>query len=274
LDQGQLSPREWLRVFEGVSARIRDELAPLLGTEVGRREVGRGAGGDRTVELDRRAEAAALEELRGVAERGQRFSLLSEEAGLIDLGADYPRVLMDPVDGSLNAKRGLPVVAVMLTLLDGPTVADARAGHVLNVISGQRWEVVRGNGVRLDGQPLRPMSPPQGRLEILGLESSPRSLLLARPLIERAAKVRLLGSMALSLAHTASGGMDLFCSPMRGRVFDLTASSLMVSEVGGVVTDFHGRPIDGLDADLATRTTLLCSAHPDLHRLGLRLLHG
>ena len=48
----------------------------------------------------------------------------------------------------------------------------------------------------------------------------------------------------------------------------------MIREAGGVVTDLEGRPIDGLPVDLRTRTTLLCSAHQDLHRLGLELLHG
>ena len=69
---------------------------PLLGTAAGGQELGRGAGGDRTVELDRRAEVEALAELNVLAGRGERFSVLSEEAGLIDMGAPFPRVLVDP----------------------------------------------------------------------------------------------------------------------------------------------------------------------------------
>jgi myo-inositol-1(or 4)-monophosphatase len=273
VDGGTVTPGEWLAVFESVGARMRTEVAPLLGTEAGRVELGQGAGGDRTVELDRRAEQRAMTELGAIAEGGCRFSLLSEEAGLVDFGAEFPRVLLDPVDGSLNAKRGLPVAAVMFTLLEGPHVEDARAGHVLNLVSGERWGALKGAGATLDDRPLAPMrAASSGRLEVLALETSARSLLLARALVERASKVRLLGSMALSLAHTAAGGMDLFCSPVAGRVFDITASVLMITESGGVVTDLSGAPIGGLVADLTTRSTLLCSAHPDLHRMGLELM--
>lgn len=270
-----LTDQDWLRVFESVADRIREAVLPLLGTDTGRAELGRGAGGDRTMELDHRAEETALAELRGVAVGRGGFSLLSEEAGLVDLGADWPRVLLDPVDGSLNAKRGLPVVGTMLALLRGPTLGDVRTGHVLNLISGERWQAVRAHGALHDGRPIRPMRPgPPGRIEVLALESGPRHVLRAAPLIERAAKVRLFGSMALSMAHAAAGGVDVHCSTMPGRAFDMGASALMVSEVGGLVTDLGGNRVDGLAADLQTRTTLLASAHPDLHAVALEIMAG
>jgi myo-inositol-1(or 4)-monophosphatase len=264
----------WLWEFHAIAADVRAATAPLLGTAAGRVEVGHGAGGDRTLELDRIAEATVLARLRALAERGERFAVLSEEAGTVDMGAPYPLIVIDPVDGSLNAKRGLPIAAVMLSLLDGPTLADTRLGVVHNLFTGERWHAVRGEGLHRDDAPVTPPPPRPDRIEILGLETSPRSLRGAGPLIGRVAKVRLFGSVALSLTHAAAGGIDVFCSPLPSRTFDISAGLLMVREVGGVVTDIAGRPIDAIPAGLADRTTLLCASHPSTHRLALQVLRG
>jgi myo-inositol-1(or 4)-monophosphatase len=248
---------------------------PLLGTEVGRRELGRGAGGDRTVELDQRAETAALDELRALSESGTRFSVLSEEAGLVDLGAPWPRVLLDPIDGSLNAKRGLPVVGLILAVLEGPTLADLELGYVANLASGQRWHAIRRGGAFCGGERITPMrAAPPPRIEVVGTESPIRDLPEVEPLLRRASRLRLLGSVAISLVHAATGGLDLYVSPTRMRIFDSAASSLIVQEAGGLVTDLEGRSLEGLSVDLETRTAVLASAHPDLHRLALEVLRG
>lgn len=268
-----LDESAWLGVFDEIGARVRKTVGPLFGTEAGRAELSQGAGGDRTVEVDRLAEATAIEVLSAHAKGGATFSLLSEEVGRVDFGADYPLVLLDPIDGSLNAKQGIPVYAVMASLLDGPLVADVRAGYVINLVSGERWTAIRGEGMRRDGIRVDPLPTQQpGHLELLGLESSPRSLALAGALVREAAKIRMLGSMAISLTQAAAGGFSLFCSPIEARVFDMTAGILMVKEAGGVISNLEGRPLDGLEVGFETRSTLLAAADPATHSLGLRLL--
>jgi myo-inositol-1(or 4)-monophosphatase len=129
--------------------------------------------------------------------------------------------------------------------------------------------------VKRDGKPVLPLpaSHPD-RIELLGLESTPRSLKVAWPLIERSAKVRVLGSMALSMAHTAAGALDAFCAPLPMRVFDMSASLLMIREAGGVATDTAGGSLDGLVCDLKTRTTLLCAPDRARHALALAAFAG
>jgi myo-inositol-1(or 4)-monophosphatase len=265
----------WLAAFEAVGERVRAAVAPLVGTEAGRAELGVGAGGDRTVQLDRVAEEAALDELARLAGHGRGFSVLSEEAGLVDFGAEYPRVLLDPVDGSTNAKQGLPVFAVMVSLLDGPALADVRAGFTLNLATGERWHAVRGCGAFHNGAPLEALPGARAdRIRVLGVESSPRDLGQLEPLVARASKVRLLGSMALSLAHTAAGGLEVFASPVHARIFDMTAGLLMISEVGGAVTDLQGRPLAAHPVGLEHRTTLLCASDPARHQMAREALVG
>jgi len=148
-------------------------------------------------------------------------------------------------------------------------------GSVLNMVNGDRWTAIRGDGAERNGERLVALPPMrQGHIELLGLESSPRSLELAAPLIERSSKVRILGSMALSMMHTAAGGLDVFCAPLPMRVFDMAASLLVLDECGGVATDAAGGPLTALECNLATRTTLVCSADRELHALALRTLAG
>jgi myo-inositol-1(or 4)-monophosphatase len=225
------------------------------------------------MEVDRAAEAVVFEELAGVAGRGEVFSVLSEESGLRSFGADYPLVLVDPVDGSLNAKQGVPVFGLMLAVLDGPTIDDTFAGSVLNLNTGEAWTAIRKQGA-WRGPALISVIPREDRkrFQILGLESSPRALKLAQPLVEHSNKIRILGSMALSIAHTASGGFDVFCAPMPVRVFDMAASLLILAEAGGVATDLQGNRVGPLPASLDTRTTLLCAPNQGLHAEALSII--
>lgn len=251
---------------------MRRAVVPLSGTEEGRRGHSRGAGGDTTVEVDRVAEQAVFAHLAGLAERGQRFSVLSEEAGHRDFGAPYPLVLVDPVDGSLNAKQGVPLFGLMLAVLDGPTLDDASAGLVENLSTGQTWTAIRGEGAWLDGRPLRVLERADGgRIEVLGLESTPRALKLAQPLVERSLKIRILGSMAISIALTGAGALDVFCAPIPVRVFDMAASLLVLRESGGVATSLQGEALGHLTCDLSTRSTLLCAPTPELHAEALAI---
>jgi myo-inositol-1(or 4)-monophosphatase len=252
---------------------VRRAVVPLAGTEAGRVSLSVGAGGDTTIELDRAAEDVVFSELAGLAERGERFSVLSEEAGQRSFGADYPLILVDPVDGSLNAKQGVPLFGLMLAVLDGPTIGDTFAGLVLNLTTGEEWSAVRGQGARRSGKPLsRLATTSDHRIELLGLESTPRALKVAQPLVEHAGKIRILGSMAISIALTSAGGFDVFCAPIPVRVFDMAASLLLLAEAGGVATNLKGEPIDALTCDLKTRSTLLCAPTRELHSRALDLL--
>ena len=227
------------------------------------------------MEIDRLAEETAMAAFERAAGRGLAFSVLSEEIGHRSFGADFPLVVMDPIDGSLNAKQGVPCFAIMLSLLTGPLVADLRAGYVMNLVNAEEFSAIKGGGAQHRQHPLVPLARRDpGQLEVLALESSPGSLFAATPLLKRAQKLRILGSMALSIAHTATGSFDVFCSPLRARVFDMTASLLFLAEAGGKATDMEGASLDGLEVGFSVRTTLLAAADPAAHGLAIEILRG
>lgn len=258
-----------------MSSRVRASVLPIAGTDAGRAPLTIGAGGDRTMELDRAAEADVFAELESLAVRGESFSVLSEEAGHKSFGADYPLVLVDPVDGSLNAKQGVPFFGVMLALVDGPTIADTVAGCVVNLITGDEWTAIRKQGARRGGKPIEVLQRTETRpLELIALESTPSALAVARGLVRRSSKIRILGSMALAIAHTAAGSFDAFCAPVPVRVFDMAASLLILAEAGGVATDLEGKPLGSLRCNLQTSSSLICAPTRELHTIAMRALAG
>src|SRR5690606_14255969 len=87
---------------------------------------------------------------------GERFTVISEERGRVDFGSEDYLVVVDPLDGSLNAKRGLRQHALSIAVADGPTMADVLLGYVLDLGSGDEWHAIRGEGAFLNGEPANP----------------------------------------------------------------------------------------------------------------------
>src|SRR5260370_37850644 len=117
---------------------------------------------------------------------------------------------------------------------EGPTVGGAMVGWVVNIVSGERWTAIKGHGARRNGRPITVIPRERAdRIELLGLESSTRSLGAAGRLVERSSKVSILGAMELSMAHTAAGGLDALYAPVPMRLFDMTEDLLLLRAPGG-----------------------------------------
>jgi myo-inositol-1(or 4)-monophosphatase len=136
----------------------------------------RGEGGDLTLVIDAEAEDAVFSELTRLHDEGARFTAVSEERGLVDFGDPDVLVVIDPIDGSMNAKRGLTHHALSVAVADGPTMADVLFGYVYDLGPGEEWRAVRGGGAFLNDKPLdRPMPERRrrdGKLELVAIESA------------------------------------------------------------------------------------------------------
>lgn len=237
--------------------------------------VGTGAGGDQTVYLDQLAEQIVVRHLEEAYRRGFRFRLISEELGERDFGGG-PLLLVDPLDGSYNAKMGLPYYAIVLAVTNSDQLGRVMFGYVQNLVTGDEFHATRGGGAFRNDAPLRPAPPEFDGSSIplvqfdapSGVEPRER----AAPIFERAEKVRQLGSAALNLCHTAAGGVALQATPAPVRAFDLAGPLLILREAGGIATDFGGRSIDAVPVRLDSRTTLLASLSPRVHAYALQLL--
>src|SRR3954451_15387817 len=120
-----LLSHDWLRACQRAAEGLRAVLREHPTSTERVVETGeRGEGGDLTLVIDAAAEDAVFTELDGLHAAGARFTAGSEERGLVDYGDPDVLVVIDPIDGSMNAKRGLTHHALSVAVADGPTMAD------------------------------------------------------------------------------------------------------------------------------------------------------
>ena len=235
---------DWLGAARAATEELRELLAAAPTTAERAVETGtRGEGGDRTLEIDAAAEAAVFRQLDALHADGARFAAVSEERGRVDFGFDAGApllVVVDPLDGSKNAKRGLPHHALSFAVAEGHTMADVVFGFVHDLGPGEEWVARRGEGALLNGAPIDPGVPERrvgGKLELLGIESAdPRWVRdSADALADAAHRLRAVGAIAVSLCQVAAARLDGMVTLRRCRAVDVAAGQLIVRESGGVV---------------------------------------
>ncbi|CAA9480832.1 MAG: Inositol-1-monophosphatase [uncultured Solirubrobacteraceae bacterium] len=234
---------DWLGACRRATEGLRGVLSDHPTSHERVEETGeRGEGGDRTLVIDQAAEDGIFAELEGLHDGGARFSALSEERGSVDFGDDGILVVIDPIDGSTNAKRGLPHIGISIAVADGPTMADVQFGFVADLSTGEEWVARRGAGVLFNGEPLHQPAPPErrtknGKLEVVAIEQADPQWLVpaAGRLAEHVHRLRIMGSIAISLCQVASSRVDGMVALWRTRSVDCAAAQLVVRESGGHV---------------------------------------
>jgi myo-inositol-1(or 4)-monophosphatase len=258
---------DWLEVCRAATEAVGDELRALptrLEREPG---LGVGVGGDETTAVDAAAERAIVRHLEELHGEGVDFTLVSEELGERRYGedADALRVVVDPIDGSVNAKRGIPFFSVSIAVAEGSSIGDVTFGWVADLGTGEEWTATLGEGAFLDGEPLQGPGPKQP-LEILVLEATTTDRVAEQaPAMQGfAERLRVMGSLALSLCHLAAGRVDAVCSLKACRSVDVAAAQLLVRERGLALELLDDPPFDAAPLDLVARSRIVAAASPEV----------
>jgi len=234
-------------------------------TEERAQGTGVGAGGDTALLIDRRAEDAIFAELDALHREGHSFTAISEERGEIVYGqsSEDATLVIDPIDGSLNAKRLMPTFALSVAVASGDTMEDIEFGYVYDFGSSEEWIAYRREGATLNGVPLEVDQADRG-LELVGFESARPEWIapVAATLGRDAYRIRIVGSIALTLCYVAANRLDGMVTTNTCRSVDAAAAQLIVREAGAFVTVLgHG----GLEAplDLAARFRIAAGRTPE-----------
>jgi myo-inositol-1(or 4)-monophosphatase len=241
---------DWLGICRRIVAVQRAIFDEVRGVEARTVYEGVGKGGDRTLVIDRRCEDAVFAELEVLAAQGASFTAVSEERGEVSFGGGgSAHVVIDPIDGSLNARRTLPAHSLSIAVASGSSMADVEFGYVFDFGAGEEFVAQRGKGAKLDDEPIG-VGVDSEMLELLGVESAEPERALPS-LAGRVYRLRVVGSIAITAAYVAAGRFDAMLSLRSCRSVDAAAAQLIVREAGGLVAFGDLVPADallGLDA--------------------------
>jgi myo-inositol-1(or 4)-monophosphatase len=228
---------DWLGICRRIVAAQRQIFAATASSAERTVYEGVGEGGDRTLAIDRRCEDVVFAELGSLAADGASFVAISEERGEVSFGSGGAvRVVIDPIDGSLNARRTIPSHSLSIAVASGSSMADVEFGFVHDFGADEEFAARRGSGAALAGDATG-VSTAEGKLEVVGLESAEPewSLAALAALAGKAYRLRVVGSIAITASYVAAGRFDAMLSLRPCRSVDAAAAQLIVREAGGAV---------------------------------------
>lgn len=258
-----------IKTLRKIGKRLKKELLLHLDDLRSAAPLGKGAGGDTTYPIDKKAEDIVIEE---AVKLKMSLTIVSEECGVRDIRGGGMKLLLDPIDGSRNALSGIPLFSTSIAIVDGDTIGGTMLGYVINLISGDEfWAEKRGgsflNGVKITTQK-------DHAFKVIAYEArTPKvDIPLIMPLISMFGRARCFGSTALDLSFLAQGAISVFVVPSHSRSFDFAAGYLMVKEAGGSITDLTGMNIEDTRISVKRTTPLLASANEEVHKKALGIL--
>jgi myo-inositol-1(or 4)-monophosphatase len=246
---------DWLELCRAAVADVEGVLEKLPTRAEREPVVGAGKGGDETTVIDQAAEEVILQRVRQAA-----GAVVSEEVGRVG-GDALPLLVVDPIDGSLNAKRGIPFFSLSIAVAEGETMDDVVFGFVHDFGSGEEWTAYRDGGASLSHEALGAFRP-KDEIEILSFEATRTSLVAqeAPKVADLAHRLRIMGSLALSLCHLAAGRVDAVCSLKPARSVDIAAAQLLCRELGLAIDLFDvEEPFGAAPLDLEQRSRVVAA---------------
>lgn len=237
-----------IEVLEEAARRVYNNVRHLPGTKESAGDFGRGAGGDISRRIDILAEKTVLDYLREI-----NFSckVFGEECGLVEI-LDNPEgfIIMDAVDGSTNAVRGIPFSCCSLAFATSDKLSSVTDAVIIDLYNGDLYSASKGNGAFMNGRKItvhkeKPLYFVVG-LDLSGISAD--SLQRLAPIISASSHIRHFGAVALELAIFSRGLVDLFVDLRdKLRITDVAAGYLIATEAGGIIV---GRNLDPLECDL------------------------
>ncbi len=230
---------DWKLLLHEIAEQVQNSLKPILYTEQAKKIVGKGAGGDQTRYIDKLAEDTVIKILE---ENHVSCTLVSEEAGTKVIG-DNPEgyIVLDSVDGTSNALRGIPFYCMSVAFSTSPNITGTTVGLVIDLANNETFYAEKGKGAYKNDKLITPSQVTEIDAAIIGIElgqlSNRQQLERVSPLILASKKLRHLGATALEVCYVASGQLDAFVDTRSlARSTDIAAAYIILRETLRVKT--------------------------------------
>lgn len=253
-----------IKILEEAARRVYDNVKHLPGTKESAGDFGIGAGGDISRKIDILAEKAVLDYLKEI-----NFSctVLGEECGRVELSKNPTGfIIMDAVDGSTNAVRGIPFSCCSLAFATNDKLSSVTDAVIIDLYTGDIYSASKGGGAFMNGKRLQ-VHREKPLYFVVGLDisgSSADSLQRLLPLISTSNHIRHFGAVALELAIFARGLVDLFVDIREKlRVTDVAAGYLIAIEAGGFVVDKNGKSLES-DLNYDRKISFIAAANKEI----------
>ncbi len=252
-----------IEVLQEASLRVYNNVKHLAGTEESGGDFGRGAGGDISRKIDIVAEKTVLDYLKEI-----NFDcvVIGEECGRVELSKN-PKgfVIMDAIDGSTNAVRGIPFFCCSLAFATGNKLSSITDSVVMDLSNGEMYHATKGKGAFLNGKRIH-VNEKNHFYFVVGLDMSGISqdmLQRLSPIISASNHVRHFGAVALELAIFARGLVDVFVDIRdKLRITDVAAGYLIALEADGYIIDKSGKLLDS-DLSYDNRISFIAAANKE-----------
>lgn len=260
----------WLDIFREIGGEASKVTMNIYGKDEARKKIGRGAGGDITRGIDKAVEDIILKKLRDVG----NVKLISEESGIIVMGEPEGIIISDPLDGSANAKDGIPIFSTSLAFTRSePKLGKIDLGYVRNLVTGDEYHAIKGKGSFLNGK--RITTSKSKVLSAVGFEFYPhtiQNLQKVLKVMDNVKRVRCFGSVALDICFVAQGALQGYVD-FRDicRLLDISAAILILKEAGGIVTDENGRSLNERKINVTNWSNLIIAGNSGLHHHLLKI---
>ncbi len=240
---------------------VYNNVKDIAGTEKAAGHNGIGAGGDISRNIDIIAEKTVLDHFKKV---NFKCTVLGEECGRVNLSKDpIGYVIMDAIDGSANAVRGMPFFCCSLAFATQNRLDSITDGVVMDLSNGDMYWASKGAGCFLNGKRIR-VHNGEPVYKIVGVNTSGASSDLIRrlePIFENHNHIRHFGANALEMALFARGLIDVYVDLRKKiRVQDLAAGYILIREAGGLILDENFEPLDS-DLGYQTRLSFVAAAN-------------
>ncbi len=237
-----------INLLKKIAISVYDVIHPILGSKVAAEKFQRGAGGDISMQIDLLAEQIII---RTLESEKVDILMISEEIGEKYIGNKNKAIksqnvlIIDPIDGSNNAVRGIPYCSVSIAYAIGKSIKDLKKAVVLDLVSKDIYWAIKREGAYLNDNRIR--------VSNLGLsdncffelnlpkKNAVKNMERLKPIIQQFHRMRILGSSALTLCQVARGSMEAFINLREtNRLVDVAAGYLILKEAAGKFFSIKG----------------------------------